>query len=657
MTRRVLVVGPPPHISGGMATVTRVLQEAAAAGACGDWEVTVLDSGGGQGPLGYRAFPPAVTTVLRTDADVLHVHMASGGSVLRKIVLCETARWRGLPYVIHLHGATFDAFVDSLTPILRARLARAYRGASGIIVLGDYWRDVVSQKLAVPAESVTVVANGVPDVGYDDVAREASRPLTILFVGEVTRRKGVDVLLEALADVLPGRPDWQALLCGPTPEGDLVKDIARLGAELGGRVQAPGNLTPADRDEAYRSSHILCLPSRAEGLPMVLLEAMSAGLPCVSTAVGSIADAVDDSVGSLLPPGDPAPVARALAELMDDPVLRTRKGMAARDRWAQGYSNTVMAERLAQVWDRAAGVATTRHTGSAAQVSVIIPTLGRASLPAAVASAQAQGVPVEVIVVDDSGEMITAESMPAGVVLVHTGGREGAAAARNLGMQTATGEVIAFLDDDDTWRPGHLLDALAVFEQRPDVSIYASRGLVHYPDGRSRVEPVELLSGRTVAEYFYGPSVWASRCRRIMTPTLVFRRKVAQVPMDTELMASEDTWWLLTAERQGAVVHQSSHVGVDVVAAPGRDRARAEYKTQTWVHRVDRLDPKLGSGYLVGSVARELTRVGRPAAVLRTAVQVMRRPHGVRWAPVLGAQTVVAAALAARRWPAHRRRP
>jgi len=105
------------------------------------------------------------------------------------------------------------------------------------------------------------------------------------------------------------------------------------------------------------------------------------------------------------------------------------------------------------------------------------------------------------------------------------------------------------------------------------------------------------------------------------------------------------------------VVHQSSHVGVDVVAAPGRDRARAEYKTQTWVHRVDRLDPKLGSGYLVGSVARELTRAGRPAAVLRTAVQVMRRPHGVRWAPVLGAQTVVAAALAARRWPAHRRRP
>ena len=67
MTRRVLVAGPPPHLSGGIATVTRVLMEAAESGACGDWEVLALDSGGGQGAFGYKAFPAAILTVLRTE--------------------------------------------------------------------------------------------------------------------------------------------------------------------------------------------------------------------------------------------------------------------------------------------------------------------------------------------------------------------------------------------------------------------------------------------------------------------------------------------------------------------------------------------------------------------------------------------------------------
>ena len=672
MTRRVLVAGPPPHLSGGIATVTRVLMEAAESGACGDWEVLALDSGGGQGAFGYKAFPAAILTVLRTDADVLHLHMATVGSALRKVILSEAARWRGLPYVIHLHGATFDAFADSLTPIRRSRLARAYRGAGGIVVLGEYWRDVVSQKLGVPAESVTVVANGVPDVGLDAGAREAAKPLTILFVGELTRRKGVDVLLEALTSVLPDRPDWRVLLCGPTPEADLLGDVARLGEELGGRVQATGNLAPVDRDNAYHTSHIVCLPSRAEGLPMVLLEAMSAGLPCVTTSVGSIADAVDDSVGALLPPGEPAALARALAELMDDPALRSRKGQAARARWQDGFSHDVMARRLSEVWEQAAAVPalgpegaglrdtgpgpSARHTAATPVVSVVIPTVGRDTLTRAVASVRAQGVPVEVIIVDDSGTGLAAEAIPEGVRHVQTTGHEGAAAARNLGMQTATGEVIAFLDDDDTWRPGHLLDALAVFERRPDVSIYASRGLVTYPDGRERVEPVELLGGRSVAEYFYGPSVWSSRCRRIMTPTLVFRRKVAAVPMDTTLGSREDTWWLLSAERRGAVVHQSAHVGVDVTASPARDRIRAQSpEILDWEARVDGLDPQWGTGYLVGSVARSHAQAGRPVQVIRTALRVLRRAGGARWMPVLVAQTGAASVVALARLTRRRR--
>jgi len=654
VTRRVLVVGPPPHLSGGIATVTRVVTEAAASGACADWEVSALDSGGGRGPAGYRQFPGAVATVLRTDADLLHLNMASGGSALRKTLLAEAARWRGLPYVVHLHGGGFAGYLDRVHPRYLKRLARAFRGAGAVVVLGNHWRDVVADRLELPEGAISVVPNGVPDVGCDLEVRAAALPRTLLFVGEVTRHKGVDVLLTAVAELLPDRPDWQVVLCGPTPDAALLGEVQALSVALGGRVLATGNLGPTQRDEFYRTSHLFCLPSLAEGLPMVLLEAMSAGLPCVATDVGAVSDIVDDTVGALVPAADAAALTQALATLMDDAQTRDHRGGAARARWTDGYSNTVMATRLTQVWDEAAAVVRTRHTGASAQVSVIIPTLGRPSLHEAVASARAQGVPVEVIVIDDSSGTLSAGAVPAGVVLLHTAGRVGAAAARNLGMQAATGEVIAFLDDDDTWRPGHLQDALGVLARRPDVSIYASRGMVHYPHRRSRVEPVELLGGRTVAEYFYGPSVWSSRCRRIMTPTLVFRRQLADHRMDSDLAFGEDTWWLLTAERQGAIVHQSAHVGVDVVAAPERERERAgDSRTRTWLGRIDGLDPELGTGYLVGSVAREQARSGQPGAVIRTAIDVVKR-RGGRWVPVLAAQSGAALVVhfdhALKRW-------
>jgi len=124
--------------------------------------------------------------------------------------------------------------------------------------------------------------------------------------------------------------------------------------------------------------------------------------------------------------------------------------------------------------------------------------------------------------------------------------------------------------------------------------------------------------------------------------------------MDSDLAFGEDTWWLLTAERQGAIVHQSAHVGVDVVAAPERERERAgDSRTRTWLGRIDGLDPELGTGYLVGSVAREQARSGQPGAVIRTAIDVVKR-RGGRWVPVLAAQSGAALVVhfdhALKRW-------
>lgn len=286
-------------------------------------------------------------------------------------------------------------------------------------------------------------------------------------------------------------------------------------------------------------------------------------------------------------------------------------------------------------------------------VSVIIPTLGRDSLWHAVASVQQQEQPTELVVVNDGGTPLPPDRVPAGARIIDTPGRRGAANARNLGMEAATGELIAFLDDDDVWLRGHLEHAVATLQAHPDADLYSCRALVVYGPDRSRIEPVELSNGRTISEYFFGRDVWLSRSRRILTPTLVFRRHLADLPMDTSLRMSEDTWWLLAAERtRGARLVQSANVGVVVHASADREDDRADERQRddvAWARKLDELVPGAGAAHLASSRARVAVRAGAPDEVIRLGRETLRFDGGWAWLPALAAQAAAAGGFWVRR--------
>ncbi|WP_226345639.1 glycosyltransferase family 2 protein [Agilicoccus flavus] len=292
-----------------------------------------------------------------------------------------------------------------------------------------------------------------------------------------------------------------------------------------------------------------------------------------------------------------------------------------------------------------------------ARVSVVVPTVGRASLHAALDSVRHQGVDVEILVVDDSGSGAVGEALGSDVHVIRTRGRVGAAEARNVGMAAATAEFIAFLDDDDVWLPGHLSDALALLEARPEVDVYAARGLVLDEAGRGRVEPTVLLGDRTVAQYFFERNAWRSRCRRIMTPTLVFRAALRSHPMEGHRAVNEDTWWLLTAERdRGAVVAQSSHIGAVVHGSGDRTTSRWSTDLGDWLDDVDALRPGAAAVEQLSMLARPAVRSGRPHAVIGVGRDVLGRPAGWTWLPVVGLHLAAAGAVGvARRVRAARR--
>ena len=195
--------------------------------------------------------------------------------------------------------------------------------------------------------SVQVVPNGVPvpaaGSGNGSI-RPAGAGFVIGALGRLHRQKGFDVLVRALARL----PESHLVLVGDGPERGALE---RLAAELG----VADRLTITgwdDRATGYLPSFdAVALPSRFEGLPLVLLEAMLHGRAVVATSAGSIRDAVQDGVtGLLVPVDDDRALASALARLRDEPALRNRLGAAAVDLARQRFTAPAMARGYEQLY-------------------------------------------------------------------------------------------------------------------------------------------------------------------------------------------------------------------------------------------------------------------------------------------------------------------
>lgn len=178
-------------------------------------------------------------------------------------------------------------------------------------------------------------------------AEGGSEPL--LFVGRLRLRKGVEVLLEALAELrewMPSPPLWIA------GDGEhraaLEARVRELG--LGNRVRFLGRCSPEEVRTLLGEAWAMVVPSIYEGMPLVVLEAMEAGTAVVASAVSGIPEVVvDGETGWLVPPEDPAALARALAEVVADPSEARRRGAAGRRRLDERYRP----EHAAARWEEA----------------------------------------------------------------------------------------------------------------------------------------------------------------------------------------------------------------------------------------------------------------------------------------------------------------
>jgi glycosyltransferase involved in cell wall biosynthesis len=257
------------------------------------------------------------------------------------------AATRGVPCVYTPHAWPFLDGVPAAArqAYLRVEQAAGRLPATVINVCRYEQAYALARGVGVPRRHFTV-HNGVPDVGRELRADPGASPPRMLVVARFEPQKDHATLLSALR-AMPRR-DWSLELVGDGPlRAAYERDVVAAG--LGERVRFVGEVD--DVEARMAASQVVVLASRWEGLPLVLLEAMRAGLPVVATDVGGVAEAVVDGItGLLVPRGDARRLAGAMAGLVRSPGRRARMGAAARQRYEDAFTLDAMVEETLRVY-------------------------------------------------------------------------------------------------------------------------------------------------------------------------------------------------------------------------------------------------------------------------------------------------------------------
>jgi glycosyltransferase involved in cell wall biosynthesis len=277
--------------------------------------------------------------------------------------------------IVHSHGYRSDVLVRSARSEIRRPIVSTVHGFTGAGVKGRFYEwlqlralrgfdrviavsrplGVLLGEYGIGPGSLRVIPNGFAPAGGTLTGTEARQRLIpgspvsgrlIGWVGRLGPEKGCDLFIKALATIRD--TEWTAVIVGAGPERSSLERLAR-GRGLADRLLWTGSIASAA--ELFPAFDVFALSSRTEGTPMVVLEAMAAGVPVVATAVGGVPDLLDDgSAGWLVTPGDPAELGASLRQALDDGAEAQSRVDRARARVRDVYAVDPWLDRCEEVY-------------------------------------------------------------------------------------------------------------------------------------------------------------------------------------------------------------------------------------------------------------------------------------------------------------------
>lgn len=237
--------------------------------------------------------------------EIVHIHLSERGSFTRKNIVFKIAKFFKKKVMVHMHGAEFKEFYAESNSDKQNKIVNLLINSDKVLVLGNSWNDFVK---SLDERIKTIVIPNFVKSTQESVVFNSKKVVNILFLAVITKRKGIFDLIDAIKllreDENYNEYNVNVIVAGTgTEELQAKEKIKSLNLE--NHFQFKGWVGNKEKKELLSKSQIFVLPSYNEGLPMSILEAMSYGLPIISTSVGSIEDAVKDNYnGLIIKPGD-----------------------------------------------------------------------------------------------------------------------------------------------------------------------------------------------------------------------------------------------------------------------------------------------------------------------------------------------------------------
>ena len=299
-----------------------------------------------QASLSPGLLPLAWRLARSQPPDVIHAHNLFFFSTLSALFLRHVLK---RPLVTTLHvgslrqlGGTSGLLASTYERVVGRAVVRSSDRL--IAVSGAVARH--ARRLGAGQEVVRVIANGVDIDRFHPAIGHRNGAFRIACVGRLIFNKGPQYLVEAAPQVLRARPEAEFVFVG---DGPLRPQLEKRARQLGVSHRTTFLGTRPDVASILQTCHLLARPSLLEGMPLTVLEAMACGLPVVATPISGTAELVRDGEnGLLVPPADPASLARAILRLMEYELLREAQGREARRLVEHGYTwDAVAAKTLA----------------------------------------------------------------------------------------------------------------------------------------------------------------------------------------------------------------------------------------------------------------------------------------------------------------------
>lgn len=269
----------------------------------------------------------------QAKAQVIHGHGAKGGAYARLATAPANAVRAYTP-----HGGSLHYSAATPLGLIYLGLERMLMPRGELFLFESaYSREAFAAKIGAPKGVVKVIHNGIGEADFEPIA-PAADATDLLFIGELRALKGIDLLIEAVAQLRGHGRDITATIVGSGPdEKSLHAAVAARGL-----TQAIRFLPAMPARRAFALGRVMVVPSRAESLPYIVLEAAGAGVPLIASRVGGIPEIFGPDSPRLVPPDNAPALAAAIAEAMADPASMRNFAGRLRERLRGNFSSDRM---------------------------------------------------------------------------------------------------------------------------------------------------------------------------------------------------------------------------------------------------------------------------------------------------------------------------